>query len=302
MDKKTLIGTLCIIGTTICYGFVPSLSFLAFDQGVHTETLLFNKFFYAAVLMWVYILIKKLPFKMEKKAARMMLIICLSYIGLATTLYFSFNYISGSLATIVSFTFPAMIVAIEMATKMEPVRAGKIAAVILSMIGMAFIVWTPDMSGNLIGIAFAFGTALCYVVYVMGLSSKTMKAQNSLSVAGYVLLSSAVFNFFRCLLSGKPLFAVAPSQLFYVLLLAVVCAFLAIMFYCIGLKYISAGNAAIINTFEPVVACVLGYALIGDILTPPMIFGSVLIVAAVLLTNLPQRNPRLKTKTESIKA
>lgn len=301
MDKKTLIGTLCIIGTTICYGFVPSLSFLAFDQGVHTETLLFNKFFYAALLMWTYILIKKLPYKMEKKAARMMLLICLSYIGLATTLYFSFNYISGSLATIVSFTFPAMIVAIEMITKIEPVRAGKIVAVILSMIGMAFIVWTPDMGGNLIGIAFAFGTALCYVVYVMGLSSKTMKSQNSLSIAGYVLLSSAVFNFFRCFLSGKPLFAVAPSQLVYVLLLAVVCAFLAIMFYCIGLKYISAGNAAIINTFEPVVACILGYVLIGDILTPPMIFGSVLIVAAVLLTNLPQRNPRLKAKTDLIK-
>jgi drug/metabolite transporter (DMT)-like permease len=252
--------------------------------------------------MWSYILVKKLPIKLEKKAARMMLVICLSYIGLATTLYFSFNYISGSLATIVSFTFPAMIVAIEMITKMEPVRLGKILAVVLSMIGMGFIVWTPDMGGNLIGIAFAFGTALCYVVYVMGLSSKIMKSQNSLTIAGYVLLSSAVFNFVRCLFSGKPLFAVAPSQLTYVLLLAVVCAFLAIMFYCIGLKYISAGNAAIINTFEPVVACILGYVLIGDILTPPMIFGSLLIVAAVLLTNLPQRHPRLKDRNDSVKA
>jgi drug/metabolite transporter (DMT)-like permease len=133
------------------------------------------------------------------------------------------------------------------------------------------------------------------VVYVMGLSSKTMKTQQSMVVAGYVLLSSAVFNFFRCLLSGKPLFAVAPNQLIYILLLAVVCAFLAILFYCIGLKNISAGNAAIINTFEPVVACILGYVLIGDILTPPMIFGSALIVVAVLLSNLPQRHPaRLK--------
>lgn len=295
MDKKTLIGTLCIIGTTICYGFVPSLSFLAFDQGVHTETLLFNKFFYAAILMWAYIFIKKLPYRMDKKSAKMMGIICLAYIGLATTLYLSFNYISGSLATIVSFTFPAMIVAIEMITKMEPVRLGKILAVILSMVGMGFIVWTPDMGGNIIGIAFAFGTALCYVVYVMGLSSKTIKTQHSLVVAGYVLLSSAIFNFFRCLFSGKPLFAVAPSQLVYVLLLAVVCAFFAILFYCIGLKNISAGNAAIINTFEPVVACILGYVLIGDILTAPMIFGSALIVLAVLLSNLPQRHPqRLK--------
>jgi len=294
MDKKTLIGTACIIGTTICYGFVPSLSFLAFGQGVQTETLLFNKFFYAAVLMWTYIFIKKLPYKMDGKSARMMGLVCIAYIGLATTLYLSFNYISGSLATIVSFTFPAMIVAIEMITKMEPVRLGKILAVVLSMVGMGFIVWTPDMGGNIIGIAFAFGTALCYVVYVMGLSSKTIKKQHSLVVAGYVLLSSAVFNFFRCMISGKPMFAVAPNQLVYVLLLAVVCAFFAILFYCIGLKNISAGNAAIINTFEPVVACILGYVLIGDILTKPMIIGSGMIVLAVLLSNIPQKHPRLK--------
>ena len=66
MKNLKLIGTLCIIGTTVCYGLVPALSFMAYETGVVTETLLFDKFLYAAILMWAYILIKKIPFKLNR--------------------------------------------------------------------------------------------------------------------------------------------------------------------------------------------------------------------------------------------
>ncbi|MGI6764497.1 MAG: DMT family transporter [Anaerovoracaceae bacterium] len=258
MSKTRITGIALIMGTNVGYALVPSLSFLAFDQGVETETLLFSKFFYAAVLMWAYIFIKKLPFRLEKKAARMMILIGLAYIGIATTLYFAFDYISGSLATIVSFTFPAMIVAIEMITGKEKARVSRISAVVLSMIGLIFIVWSPDISANLIGILFALGTAVSYVIYMMGLSAECIKKSNTLVVAGYVLLMSTVFNFFRCLISGKPLYSPQASiNCGSCWCLAVFCAFMAILFFCMGVKLIGPGNAAIINTFEPVLACFL---------------------------------------------
>ena len=92
MTNTKLIGSLCIIGTTICYGLVPALSFMAYDTGIVTETLLFDKFLYAAILMWAYIFIKKIPFKLNKAAAKTMIFIMISYIGIATTLYFSFDF------------------------------------------------------------------------------------------------------------------------------------------------------------------------------------------------------------------
>jgi len=287
MNKSKLTGILLIIGATAGYALVPSLSFLAFDQGVETETLLFSKFFYATLLMWAYILLKKLPLHMEKKTRAMLILVGLAYISLATTLYFAFDYISGSLATIISFTFPAIIVAIEMITGKERVRAAKILAVILSMIGMIFIIWSPDISANIIGILFASGTALSYVVYMMGLSTDAIKKTNSLVVAGYVLLMSTIFNLFRCLLSGKPLLTTGFNQLWIILILAVFGAFMAILFFCMGVKLIGPGNAAIINTFEPVLACFFGYTIIGDVLTRNMLAGSGMVVLAVLLANWP---------------
>ena len=72
-------------------------------------------------------------------------------------------------------------------------------------------------------------------------------------------------------------------------LLSLICVFLAIVFYAIGVRLIGPGNAALVNTLEPVLACIFGHFIIGDVLTRIMLIGSALVVAAVLITNLPER-------------
>ena len=229
-----------------------------------------------------------------------MVVACFGYVFMSTTLYISFDYISGSLATIVSFTFPAMIVTIEMVTHKEPVRAAKILAVLLSFAGLLLIVWSPDIFagsgdgaaagyGTLIGIFFAFLAAVGYVIYIFGLDAKSVREENSFAIAGYVMTSAAAVNFIRCLISGKPLFATEPNQFGMMILLSVVCVFIAILCYAIGVRLIGPGNAALVNTLEPVLACVFGHFLVGDQLTGRMMIGAVLVVSAVLLTNLPGR-------------
>ena len=283
------LGALCVTITSVCYGLVPSFSFIAFGMGVETETLLFNKFLYAAIIMWAFLLIRRIRFRFSRRAALTMVVTCFGYIFMSTTLYISFDYISGSLATIVSFTFPAMIVTIEMITGREPVRLARIAAVLLSFGGLVLIVWAPDMGVNLIGIFFAFLSAVGYVIYLFGLDAKSVRQEDSFAVAGYVMSSAAAVNFVRCLLSGKPLFAAQPNQIGMMILLSVVCVFLAILFYAIGVRMIGPGNAALVNTLEPVLACIFGYFLVGDLLTGRMMVGAALVVAAVLITNLPSK-------------
>lgn len=289
-----LIGSLCIVGTTICYGLVPSLSFMAFDTGVVSETLLFNKFLYAAILMWAYIFIKKIPYKLNKQTVGPMLTIVIAYAGIATTLYLSFEYINGSLATIISFTFPAMVIAVEMIRGKEKVRLIKVLAVILSIIGLFLTVWSPNMEIKILGVVFALLCAVCYTIYTIELSNKALKDMNSLVTAGYVLAFSAIVNFVRCSVSGDPLFTKNVTQFGFMLLLAVVCAFAAILLFCLGVKLIGPSNASIINTFEPVCACIFGYFLVGDTITMGMIIGGILVVSAVLITNLPEKNNQLE--------
>ena len=56
--------------------------------------LLFNKFLYAAIIMWVFLLVRRIRFKFSRQAALTMVVTCSGYIGMSTTLYISFDYIS----------------------------------------------------------------------------------------------------------------------------------------------------------------------------------------------------------------
>lgn len=294
-NNTKLLGTIFILITTISYGILPAISQLAYREGVDVETVLFNKFFYACILMWGYIFTKKIPFRTDKKHLLFISCIAFSYIGIATTLYEAFKYISGSIATIISFTFPAMIIAIEMICGREKVTVKKLIALGASMAGMVIIVWDSNMDLNMKGVVFALGTAVCYVFYTMGLSEKRTKQMHSMAVAGYVLLYSTVFNFLRCLFSKAPLFTTGFNQFKYIFILAVVCAFVAILCYATGVKMIGPSTAGIINTFEPVFACIFGFLLVGDILTINTLSGTALIMFAVLIVNVP-----VKKKADSL--
>ncbi len=292
-DNRKLLGTIFILITTISYGILPAISQLAYREGVAVETVLFNKFFYACILMWAYIGIKRIPFKTDKKHFVFLSFVALSYIGISTTLYEAFKYISGSIATILSFTFPAMIIALEMITGLEKPSFKKILALMASMAGLIIIVWDSNIDLNMKGVFFALGTAVCYVFYTMGLSEKRTKEMNSMAVAGYVLLYSTLFNFLRCFFSGAAMFTKGMGQFKYIAVLAVICAFVAILCYAAGVKLIGPGTAGIINTFEPVFACIFGYLLVGDILTINTLAGSFLILFAILIVNIRVRKEKL---------
>ena len=165
------------------------------------------------------------------------------------------------------------------------------------MIGLIFIVWSPDISANLIGILFALGTAISYVVYMMGLAAECIK-NPTLWLWQAMYFNVYGFNFFRCLLSGKPLFTTGFNQLWLMLVLAVFAHLWRFSSSAWALNS-SAREMQRLSTFEPVLACFFGYTLVGDVLTRNMLIGSALVVLAVLIANWPSAAAREKSAADS---
>lgn len=280
-----ILGVVCVMMTNIAYGLLPSFSFMAFSAGIATETLLFNKFLYGFLLVGLLIVWKKIPMRLQSAQILPVLITCAAYIGIATSLYLAYDRISGSLATVISFTYPAMIMVIDIVTGRKAFSGKRLASILFSLAGLLLIVMDGDLNPELGGVCFALLTAVCYVIYVFGLNSKKLESLDSLTVTGYLLLSGTLFHFLRCFLSGRPLYTSGPRQLFYILLLALVCVFMAVLCFCLGVRWLGSGDAAIINTLEPAFACFFSWLLIGDPMTRNMILGSLLIVTAMLLAN-----------------
>lgn len=290
--SRVLIGTLCMLVSTICYGFISTISIKALNAGAATETILFDKFLYAAILIWAYIFIRKIPFKIEKNQILMLIAVIVSYNMLALCLYEAFNYIPGNLTIVLNFTYPAMIIVFEALTgraRFSIIRAGSI---LFSIIGFVLIVCEESITLSIIGIVFAIGAAVSQACYVITLGSDRVKKLHPIAAAGYVTAGATVFNLVRTAFSGEPLFTSGGEQLVWTLVLSFFCAFLAILLFCIGVNMIGSGKAAVINTLEPVVACVAGYVFLSETMTFTMALGCVAIVIAVFIINFDGKYPK----------
>jgi DME family drug/metabolite transporter len=70
------------------------------------------------------------------------------------------------------------------------------------------------------------------------------------------------------------------------LMLAVVHTALGFALYTFGIRHLGAGRAAIVATIEPVVAGVLGVALLGEALTALKALGGLLVLAGAVLAQV----------------
>lgn len=156
---------------------------------------------------------------------------------------------------------------------------------VVAVVGLGLL--TTGAAGDPVGIAAAMGAGASYAVYtVLGVrlsrdgAAPTQVLTGSFTIAA--LLIAPVF-----LLSGT--WWLTPSGLALVLWLGLATTTLAYVLFGIGLKVLQPGHIATLNLAEPVVATLLGVALLGEVLSGRGWIGVMLIVAALALLGLSER-------------
>jgi drug/metabolite transporter (DMT)-like permease len=200
------------------------------------------------------------------------------------TLFFfvSLRHLTAGLATIVLYTYPALVVLLSAAVLGESVTARKLAALALSTAGVALVVWTDTAGADPVGVALALAAALCYAVYTAGSRSVVPRATpegvmlgvligTTLSMAGYGALDGGL-----ALPSGSAEWGV-------VLGLVVLSTVLPHLLFYEGVSRIEAGRVGVVSTVEPVVTVVLGALLLGERVTLVTVAGGALVLAGVVL-------------------
>lgn len=290
MTSDSIKGTLCVTVTAVSAGILPSLAFIAFDRGVTDRLLLYSEFAYAAVILWIIAVIKKEKILLNgKQYAQIGAVTFFFFMG-AVFLFRAFEHMSGSLATVISFTFPAVVVVMEMAMGKRKPSAVRIAAAAVSVAGVAAVCGGGG-NASLRGVVLASAASLCYAAYTMILDMDEIKNASSVVTTAYIFTGAAVLHFIRCVISGSEVLPQNMSQLGIILSIALICGFLNFYCYLIGIKYIGPGNAALIDAFEPVVACIAGSIILGDTFTAGAVIGCLMIFISVVLANLPEGKP-----------
>jgi DME family drug/metabolite transporter len=198
--------------------------------------------------------------------------------------------LDASLAHVLVFTFPAMVVVLARVVYGEPFTAARVGAVALSMAGSVLVIGlrsVPTVAPAFLGaVALVIGSALIAALYHVALQGLLARYRPLPAVAWATASGAAAL-----LLYDAPRLAAYPGLVagHWPLLLGMtaVPTVGALVLYVSGVGRLGAARTALVATIEPFIAVGLARVFFGERFTAGQWLGGGLIVAAVLLAQRP---------------
>ena len=191
-------------------------------------------------------------------------------------------------AAILLYSAPAFVVVLARLFLKEPLNAAKIGALLLTVGGIFLVAGAYDPANLevspkilLTGLLSGFTYGL-YAVFGRPLAGHLRPAM----ILSYALGFGSVLLIVAALPTLDTLVGLPAGSYALLLMLAVVHTALAFALYTFGIRHLGAGRAAIVATIEPVVAGILGVALLNEGLSVLKILGALLVLAGAALAQV----------------
>ena len=215
----------------------------------------------------------------------------LSFVFFNWCYFIAINKTTLSTAAILLYTAPAIVMVLSIILFKEKLTGRKVAALILTFIGCAFVTAVVKGRQNIspLGILAGLGSGLGYALYSI-FGRYALKKYDPITVTLYTFVFASIglipisdIKGLFCLLSNT-------GALCNAVLLGLIATVLPFLLYTKGLSYLETSKASIIATVEPVVATVIGIILFGEPITIYKIIGIFLVVFAVSILEQKKEN------------
>jgi drug/metabolite transporter (DMT)-like permease len=204
------------------------------------------------------------------------------YTAMTLCYFISLRYLTAGLATVVLYTYPAIVVALSTIFLGEAITTRKVLALALAMAGVALVVGTDTAGADPAGVALALGAAACYAVYTTGsrgVSATLAPRALMLGVLVGTTGSMAVYG----ILDGGLALPAGGDEWSVVLGMVVISTVLPLLLFYEGVSRLEASRVGVVSTAEPVVTVTLGAILLGEPVTVFAGVGGALVLGAVVL-------------------
>jgi drug/metabolite transporter (DMT)-like permease len=266
---------------------------LAYRQGTDAHTLLMLRMAMALpmflVLAW-WASRNKPPLRLGDWAA----VVGLGFIGYYVSSLLDFlglQYITASLERLILYLNPTLVALLGWLVFKRRVRPAQMAAMGLSYLGVLAVFGREVSQQGAhvgLGVALVFGSAVTYAVYLL-YSGEVVKRLGSLRLTG---LSASVACLF-CILhygvvsawaGGVGSWQQVPAPVWWLSLLnAVACTVVPVLLVMRAIERIGSTLASQAGMVGPMATLVLGWAFLGEAITPWVIVGTMMVLAGVAL-------------------
>jgi drug/metabolite transporter (DMT)-like permease len=277
-------GTLAILGSSLGYATLPVLAKMALDAGVEVLPLLAWRFLIGAALVWVVLVATRRPMP-----PRTILPPLLGLGALYATNSFAFMaglvWIPASLASLVFFTYPAVVVLLARVFVGEPLTGRRLTALVLALMGCALTAGFGLSGGDPRGVLLILVSVALIAVFIVA-SHPVLEASPELGGSAVILTGTAILT---AIVTGAVADFALPGGsrvVLLVVLLGVLSTALPVTLFLVGIKSIGPARAAVFSTLEPAFTVSLAAIVLGERLTGLQLAGGALILTAVVWLRL----------------
>ncbi|WP_409967886.1 EamA family transporter [Bengtsoniella intestinalis] len=278
--------TFAILAAAICWGVIGLWSLQLLSAGLSPYSIVAVRNCGGLVLLLAIFAIKDPSvFKIDPKDIKYFFGTGIVSVLLFTVCYFSCQQmVSLSVAAILLYTAPSIVVVMSAILWKEPITKAKLAALVLTFFGACCVsgVFAGELVAPLMGILLGLGAGFFYAMYsIFG----------RYALEKYPPMTVTVWTFIFC--GTGALLIANPTELVSVLSqgynwalalgLVVISTVAPYILYTYGLSYTEAGKASIMASLEPVTACVIGVAVFGETMDLLSLLGIVAVLAGVYL-------------------
>lgn len=266
------------------YGMNPLFALPLYKAGMNPDSVLFFRYLFAIPVLGIMLKVRGRNFKIQKKEILPLIIMGFLVAFSSLALFQSYNYMEAGIASTLLFVYPILVALIMAFVFKEKLTLQTILCILLALGGIGLLYKGGDGTTlNLAGVALVMGSALSYAIYIVGVNRPILKNVATLKLTFYILLFGVSLFLIRVDF-GKSLI-VADSWYLWGNLIALAVFPTAVSFLCTtqAIQYIGSTPTAILGALEPLTAVFFGVTIFGEMLTPRLGCGIMLIILAVTL-------------------
>jgi drug/metabolite transporter (DMT)-like permease len=232
-------------------------------------------------------------------------IVLIGVLGMAASNYLYYLAIKRTnvaTAIILQYTAPVLLLLYMVARGLQKATAQRVVAVGLSVLGSALAIGVLGTSGlrlDGIGVMAALLAAVSFAFYNIA-GHRILSRYDRWIVLLYTTFSAGSF----WLIVNPPWRLVAAhysgAQWGFLAVFALVSVLAPFSFYFAGLQHLEPTRAIVASCLEPVLSILLAALLLGEALHPMQALGIVIVLAAIVIVQLPERPGEEATVVEPI--
>lgn len=276
--KGYLLGALAAAS----YGMNPLFALPLYSDGMDPYSVLFFRYLFAIPILGIMLKARGRTFAVSRHDLLPLVVMGLLLAMSSLSLFLSYNYMEAGIASTMLFVYPIMVAVIMAIFFREHITAQTASCIFVALVGIALLYKGSDGATlSATGVMWVMVSALSYALYIVGVNRPRLKGIATLKLTFYALVFGFSI-FIVCTDFGRAL--TFPSAWYkWGNLVALALFPTAISFLCTtqAIQYIGSTPTAILGALEPLTAVFFGVTVFGEALTPRLMFGIVMIIAAV---------------------